>query len=255
VKTVLLAGGLGTRLGEETQTKPKPMVEIGHQPILWHIMKGYETFGFREFVVCLGYKGEHIKSWFSEYSNLVSDFTVNTRTGVVVRHENYQEDWDVSLVSTGVGTETGGRLLRVSHLLGDRFMMTFGDGVSDLSISDLLAFHEKHGKLATMTAVRPPARYGHVELQGDTVTTFSEKPQAREGWINGGFFVLEREVLDYVDGDSMSFQREPLERLANAGELMAYKHGGFWQCMDTLRDKDLLQDLWESGEAPWKTWS
>jgi len=255
VKTVLLAGGLGTRLGEETQTKPKPMVEIGHQPILWHIMKGYETYGFREFVVCLGYKGENIKSWFSEYSNLVSDFTVNTRTGVVERHENYQEDWDVSLIGTGVGTETGGRLLRVAHLLGDRFMMTFGDGVSDLSITDLLAFHEKHGKLATMTAVRPPARYGHVELDGDSVASFSEKPQASEGWINGGFFVLERAVLDYIDGDMTSFQREPMERLAADGQLMAYKYDGFWQCMDTLRDKDFLQDLWESGSAPWKSWS
>ena len=255
MKTVLLAGGLGTRLGEETQTKPKPMVEIGHQPILWHIMKGYETYGFREFVVCLGYKGENIKSWFSEYSNLVSDFTVNTRTGVVERHENYQEDWDVSLIGTGVGTETGGRLLRVAHLLGDRFMMTFGDGVSDLSITDLLAFHEKHGKLATMTAVRPPARYGHVELDGDSVAAFSEKPQASEGWINGGFFVLERAVLDYIDGDMTSFQREPMERLAADGQLMAYKYDGFWQCMDTLRDKDFLQDLWESGSAPWKSWS
>jgi glucose-1-phosphate cytidylyltransferase len=255
VKTVLLAGGLGTRLGEETQTKPKPMVEIGHHPILWHIMKGYEAYGFREFVVCLGYKGEIIKSWFTDYSDLVSDFTVNTRSGSRTRHETDREDWEVSLISTGVGTETGGRLLRVAHLLGDRFLMTFGDGVSDVSISDLLAFHEKHGKLATMTAVRPPARYGHVNIEGDTITTFSEKPQAREGWINGGFFVLERKVLDYIDNDSMSFQREPLERLANDGELMAFKHDGFWQCMDTLRDKDLLQDLWEGGNAPWKTWS
>jgi len=255
VKTVLLAGGLGTRLGEETQTKPKPMVEIGHHPILWHIMKGYETYGFREFVICLGYKGEQIKAWFSEYSNLVSDFTVNTRTGAMQRHENHQEDWEVSLMNTSVSAETGGRLVRVAHLLGDRFMMTFGDGVCDLSITDLIAFHEKHGKLATMTAVRPPARYGHVELDGEAVSTFSEKPQAREGWINGGFFVLERGVLDYIDGDSTSFQREPMERLARDGQLMAFKHDGFWQCMDTLRDKDLLQEMWESGSAPWKTWS
>ncbi len=254
MKTVLLAGGMGTRLSEETSTKPKPMVEIGDQPIIWHIMKGYSQFDFREFVLALGYKGEHLKRYFADYCSLTGDFRVHTKSGTIEYDEPHREDWEVDLVDTGYDTETGGRLLRVAHLLGDRFMMTFGDGVSNIDINKLVAFHESHGKLATLTAVRPPARFGHVELDGHQVKTFDEKPQAGEGWINGGFFVLERAVLDYIDDEFTYFQKEPLERLAKEGELMAYRHTGFWQCMDTVRDRDLLQTLWSGGEAPWKTW-
>ena len=255
MKTVLLAGGLGTRLSEETQVRPKPMVEIGEQPILWHIMKHYSSYGLAEFIVCLGYKGEQIKRYFREYAGLVGDLNLNTGTGRWAYSGQKPEAWEIDLVETGLNTETGGRLLRVAHLLGDRFLMTFGDGVSDVDLSALLAFHERHGKLATVTAVRPPARFGHVELDGDRVAAFNEKPQTGEGWINGGFFVLERRALDYIDGDDTHFQREPLERLAKDGELMAYRHEGYWQCMDTLRDRDTLVELWEAGDAPWKTWA
>lgn len=255
MKTVLLAGGLGTRLSEETQSKPKPMVEIGEQPILWHIMKHYAAHGFDDFVVCLGYKGEHIKRYFREYTGLAGDICLNTGTGAWNSLGNHPDHWNVDLVQTGLTTETGGRLLRVAHLLGDRFLLTFGDGVSDVDLTRLLAFHESHGRLATVTAVRPPARFGHLELVGDNVATFDEKPQTGEGWINGGFFVLERSVLDYIDGDNTHFQREPLERLAKDGQLMAYRHSGFWQCMDTMRDRDLLNDLWDGGRAPWRTWA
>jgi glucose-1-phosphate cytidylyltransferase len=254
MKTVILAGGMGTRLSEETVTKPKPMVEIGDHPIIWHIMKGYSAHNFRDFVLALGYKGEHLKRYFAEYASLAGDLSIHTKEGRIEYREPDREDWQVDLVDTGHNTETGGRLLRVAHLLGDRFMVTFGDGVSNVDINALVAFHEAHGKLATVTAVRPPARFGHVELDGNQVKTFDEKPQAGEGWINGGFFVLERKVLDYIDDDLTYFQKEPLERLAKEGELMAFKHTGFWQCMDTVRDRDLLQSLWSVGDAPWKTW-
>jgi glucose-1-phosphate cytidylyltransferase len=254
MKTVLLAGGEGTRLSEETVTRPKPMVEIGNRPILWHIMKGYAHFGFNDFVVALGYKGDQIKRYFTEYCSLTGDLRVHTKDGRVEQQTAAREDWTVDLVDTGYGTETGGRLLQVSHLLGDRFMMTFGDGVSNVDIKKLVEFHESHGKLATLTAVRPPARFGHVELDGDRVATFDEKPQAGEGWILGGFFVLERKALDYIEDENTYFQREPLERLAKDGELMAYRHTGFWQCMDTTRDRDLLQSHWKTGDPAWKTW-
>ena len=254
MKTVLLAGGMGTRLSEETVTKPKPMVEIGTHPIIWHIMKSYASYDFREFVLALGYKGEHLKRYFTEYCSLTGDLKVHTKSGLIKQAKQLREDWEVDLVDTGNDTETGGRLRRVAHLLGDRFMMTFGDGVSDVNIAELVDFHKRHGKFATLTAVRPPARFGHVEIDGDMVTTFDEKPQAREGWINGGFFVLEREVLDYIDDDLTYFQKEPLARLAKEGQLMAYQHTGFWQCMDTVRDRDLLQSMWAEGNPPWRTW-
>lgn len=254
LRTVILAGGVGSRLSEETVLKPKPMVEIGPYPILWHILKIYAASGFTDFVIALGYKGEVIKRYFAEYAALMSDLTVRLGRGSVEVHEAEREDWTVALVDTGLETATGGRMLRLRKYLDGTFMMTFGDGVANIDIRDLVWFHKSHGKLATLTAVRPPARFGHVELEGERVSVFSEKPQSGEGWINGGFFVLEPAVLDYIDGDDVYFQSEPLERLAADGQLMAYRHDSFWQCMDTLRDKVYLQNLWESGRAPWKVW-
>jgi glucose-1-phosphate cytidylyltransferase len=254
VRTVILAGGTGSRLSEETVDKPKPMVEIGSHPILWHIMKIYATFGYCDFVIPLGYKGEVIKRYFADYASLAGDLTVEIANGTVRPHSTGAEDWTVRLFDTGLNTATGGRMRRVREQLDSTFMMTFGDGVSDVDINDLIRFHKSHGKLATLTAVRPPARFGHVELDGDQVDVFSEKPQAREGWINGGFFVLEPGVLDYIERDDVYFQKEPLERLAEEGQLMAYRHESFWQCMDTLRDKVFLEELWDSGSAPWKVW-
>jgi glucose-1-phosphate cytidylyltransferase len=257
MKTLILAGGVGSRLSEETDIRPKPMVEIGHRPILWHILKIYAHYGYNDFLVALGYKGEHIKRYMADYASLSTNLTVDLKAGTVEAHEadGDSEDWTVGLIDTGRHTETGGRMLKIApYLDGDTFMMTFGDGVSDVDINRLVEFHRSHGKLATLTAVRPPARFGHVELEGEQVAEFSEKPQVGEGWINGGFFVLERKVLDYIDGEETHFQREPLERLARDGQLMAFKHTSFWQCMDTLRDKILLQQLWDSEEAPWKVW-
>jgi glucose-1-phosphate cytidylyltransferase len=251
---LILAGGVGSRLSEETTDKPKPMVEIGPQPILWHIMKIYAHHGFTDFIIALGYKGEHIKRYMAEYASFAGDLTVQLKAGTVELQAGEREDWTVRLVDTGLGTATGGRMKRVASLVDGTFMMTFGDGVADIDIGRLIEFHRSHGKLATLTAVRPPARFGHVELAGDQVAVFSEKPQAGEGWINGGFFVLEPAVLDYIDDDDMYFQKEPLERLAADGQLMAYRHDSFWQCMDTQRDKHLLQELWDSGGAPWKVW-
>lgn len=256
MKVAILAGGLGTRLAEETVTKPKPMVEVGNQPILWHIMKHYEHHGFDEFVIALGYMGEYIKRWMVDYVSLTSDLTVHGRDGSVEAHDQTCEDWTVSLVDTGQPTATGGRIKRLRPHLGEEtFMLTWGDGVSDVDLHALLEFHRSHGKLATMTAVRPPARFGHLELEGDRITEFSEKPQVGEGWINGAFFVLEPGVFDYIDGDDTQWEKEPLEHLAKDGELMAYRHYGFWQCMDTIRDKKLLEGLWDSGSPAWKTWS
>ncbi|MGH9025800.1 MAG: glucose-1-phosphate cytidylyltransferase [Acidimicrobiia bacterium] len=255
MKVGILAGGLGTRLAEETEVRPKPMVEIGGKPILWHIMKHYARYGFSDFVVALGYKGEVIKRYMVEYCSIASNLTVNLRDGQVKLHDGDRDDWRVELIDTGHYTATGGRIKRLAPYLGtSTFMLTWGDGVSDLDLGDLLAFHRAHGKLATVTAVRPQARFGHMELDGRVVSEFSEKPQTGEGWVNGAFFVLEPEVIDYVAGDDTQWELEPLEHLAKDGQLMAYRHSGFWQCMDTLRDKKLLERLWEAGEAPWKTW-
>lgn len=253
MKVGILAGGLGTRLAEETTVRPKPMVAIGGKPILWHIMNHYASFGHDEFVVGLGYKGEYVKRWFVDYASLESDLTIRTGTGEVRPHGATPKDWSVELIDTGESTNTGGRIKRLAPHLGDgTFMLTWGDGVSNIDLDDLLAFHRSHGRLATLTAVRPPARYGHLDLDGDRVTEFSEKPQAREGWINGAFFVLEPQVFDYIEGDETQFEHEPLTRLAAEGELMAYKHHDFWACMDTMRDKVMLERLWQTDKAPWK---
>lgn len=256
MKVAILAGGAGTRLAEETSIRPKPMVEIGGMPILWHIMKHYSHFGFNDFVIALGYKGDYIKRWMQDYAQLGASMTLRMATGEVVRHASEPLDWNVDLIDTGAKTLTGGRVKRLKPWLGDStFMLTWGDGVADVNIGALLDFHRSHGKLATVTAVRPPARYGYMEFEGGQVARFSEKPQTAEGWINGAFFVLEPAVLDYIDGDETMFEHAPMERLARDGQLMAYKHDSFWQCMDTLREKQILQSLWESGNAPWKTWS
>jgi glucose-1-phosphate cytidylyltransferase len=252
MKVAILAGGVGSRLSEETNLKPKPMVEVGGRPILWHIMRYYAAFGHKEFVIALGYKGESIKKYMIDYSHLNSDLTVNLGTGDIVRRDGVATDWRVDLVDTGIDTLTGGRIKRLAPYVGkDTFMLTWGDGVADVDLHALLAFHKAHGKLATLTAVHPPARFGHLDLDGDRVAEFSEKPQTREGWINGAFFVLEPQVLDYIEGDNTQWERGPLERLAADGQLMAYRHASFWQCMDTLRDKVLLEQLWRSGDAPW----
>jgi glucose-1-phosphate cytidylyltransferase len=255
MKVAILAGGVGTRLVEETEVKPKPMVEIGGKPILWHIMMHYSYYGFQDFVIALGYKGEVIKKYMVDYCSLNSNLKVHLRTGEVNINGGYKPDWTVELVDTGIPTLTGGRIKRLAPYLGNEtFMLTWGDGVANVNLPELLAFHQAHGKLATLTAVRPPARFGHLDLDGNQVMEFSEKPQTAEGWINGAFFVLEPGVFDYIDGDDTQWEREPLERLAKDGQLMAYRHVSFWQCMDTLRDKRLLEDLWQSGRAPWKMW-
>jgi glucose-1-phosphate cytidylyltransferase len=257
MKVAILAGGVGTRLVEETEVKPKPMVQIGNHPILWHIMQHYAHYGHKDFYVALGYKGEVIKRYMVDYCSLSNDLTVDLSTGQVKNHRNghSRHDWTVSLVDTGDATLTGGRIKRLAPYIGNEtFMLTWGDGVSDIDLDKLLAFHRSHGKLATVTAVRPPARFGRLELDGNAVTNFSEKPQLGEGWINGAFFVLEPQVFDYIEGDMTQWEREPLERLSADGQLMAYFHNSFWQCMDTLRDKRLLENLWQSGNAPWKTW-
>jgi glucose-1-phosphate cytidylyltransferase len=253
MKTVILCGGLGTRLAEETNVKPKPMVEIGGKPIVWHIMKSYEHYGFKDFVLALGYKGEFIKDYFLHYHARQSDLTVHLKSGNVDYSNPTAEDWNVSLIDTGAETMTGGRILRLKSQLKDNgtFMLTYGDGVSDVNIEELLAFHRSHGKLATVTAVRPPVRFGELLITDNAVSQFQEKPQAGEGWINGGYFVFEPKVLDYIADDSTFLEREPLEKLAQNGELMAYKHPGFWQCMDTIRDRDSLEANWQSGKAPW----
>ena len=255
MKVGILAGGVGTRLVEETEVKPKPMVEIGGRPILWHILRHYAHYGYNEFVIALGYKGEVIKKYMVDYSSLNSNLTVKLKTGSIDIHGGYRPDWTVELVDTGISTLTGGRIKRLAPYLGtETFMLTWGDGVSDINLHDLLKFHRSHGKLATLTAVRPPARFGHLVFKGDQVSQFSEKPQTMEGWINGAFFVLEPGVFDYIDGDDTQWEKEPMERLARDGQLMAYRHNSFWQCMDTLRDKKLLEDLWQHGGAPWKVW-
>ncbi len=250
---IILAGGLGTRLQEETTLKPKPMVEIGGRPILWHIMGIYAAYGYKEFVVALGYKGEVIKSYFLNYYALRNSFSIHLDSGQTEVHDGEREDWMVHLIDTGLQTDTGGRIKRLAPWVhSETFMMTYGDGVASVNIRDLVAFHRAHGKLATVTAVRPPARFGGLSFDGDLVQQFTEKPQIGEGWINGGFFVMEPGVLDYLDGDKTVFEREPLERLAESGQLVAYRHTGFWQCMDTLRDVRLLESLWQRDSAPWR---
>jgi glucose-1-phosphate cytidylyltransferase len=255
MKVGILAGGLGTRLSEETVEKPKPMVEIGGRPIMWHIMMHYAHYGFSDFVIALGYKAEIIKKYMADYCSLNSNLTVKLRSGQIDIHESYMPDWTVELIDTGIYTNTGGRIKRLAPYLGDdTFMLTWGDGVADINLAELLAFHRSHGKLATLTAVRPPARFGHLELEGNQIVEFSEKPQTGEGWINGAFFVLEPGVFDYIEGDDTQWEKAPLENLAKDGQLMAYCHTSFWQCMDTLRDKRLLDSMWKSGNIPWKTW-
>lgn len=255
MKVAILAGGLGTRLSEETVEKPKPMVEIGGKPILWHIMMHYAHYGFQDFAIALGYKAEVIKKYMVDYCSLNSDLTVNLKSGDIIRRNAYTLDWTIDLIDTGLHTNTGGRIKRLAPYVGNEtFMLTWGDGVSDIDLNQLLAFHRSHGKLATLTAVRPPARFGHLDLKGDQIVDFSEKPQTREGWINGAFFVLEPGIFNYIDGDDTQWEKAPLENLARDGQLMAYKYDGFWQCMDTLRDKRRLESLWDTGEAPWRTW-
>lgn len=255
MKVVILAGGLGTRLQEETTVKPKPMVEIGEKPILWHIMKTYSAYGFNEFVIALGYKGEWIKKYFLNYYHLDHDFSIDTKNGHIDMHDGEFEDWKVHLIDTGRETQTGGRLKRLKDIIGNEtFMMTYGDGVANVNIKELVAFHRQNGKLATVTAVRPESRFGEVVLKDSLVERFIEKPQLGEGWINGGFFVLEPQVLNFIDGDDTAFEREPIRRLVAEGQLAAFRHGDFWQPMDTLRDTRLLNDLWAKGLAPWKVW-
>ncbi len=256
MKAVILAGGLGTRLAEETVLRPKPMVEIGGKPILWHIMKGYAHFGITDFVICLGYKGYMVKEYFANYLLHMSDVTIDIAHNRLDIHQNHADPWKVTLVDTGDATQTGGRLKRIAPYLDeDTFCMTYGDGLSSVNIADELAFHNQHGGLATICGVQPPGRFGALELKGDKVAGFKEKPLGDGAWINGGFFVLSRHVLDYVSNDQVLWEREPLEALANAGELFVFRHTGFWQPMDTLRDKNHLEDLWNSGNAPWKVWN
>ena len=256
MKVVILAGGFGTRLAEETEVRPKPMVEIGERPILWHVMKHYGHHGHREFFIALGYKGEEIKHYFVDYAQLSGSISVQLATRQVEALDQEREDWDVHLIDTGLHTLTGGRVKRLQSWLEDgTFMVTYGDGVSNLDLDALLTFHRAQGCLATITAVRPPARFGGLVFDGDLVSEFTEKPQIGEGWINGGFMVLEPGIFDYLEGDATSLEAPVLERLASERQLAAYRHDGFWQCMDTLRDKRLLNELWKSGEAPWKVWT
>ena len=254
--TVILAGGFGTRISEETSLKPKPMVEIGGKPILWHILKIYSHFGVNDFVICCGYKGYVIKEYFANYFLHMSDVTFDMTTNQMEVHQHNAEPWRVTLVDTGEHTMTGGRLKRVGSYVRDTeaFCFTYGDGVADVNISALTAFHNRHGRLATVTAVQPPGRYGALQMEGSNVSGFTEKPPGEGGLINGGFFVLSPRCLDYIDGDSTSWEGEPLRRIAADGQLMAFAHRGFWQPMDTLREKNLLEQLWQSGKAPWKLW-
>jgi glucose-1-phosphate cytidylyltransferase len=252
VKVAILAGGVGSRLGSETESRPKPLVDVGGRPLLWHIMQGFARHGLREFTVALGYKGEVIKQYFADIARLHGHVSLSLRDNRLRRHGEPVPDWDVDLVETGQRTQTGGRVLSLAPFLGDkRFLLAWGDGVHDIDLDALLAFHAGHGRLATVVAVRPPARFGHLEFDGDRVAEFSEKPQAAEGWINGGVFVLEPGVFRYIEGDATPFERAPLEGLARDGELMAFRHHGFWQCVDTPRDLVLLKRLWDRGEAPW----
>jgi glucose-1-phosphate cytidylyltransferase len=262
VKVAILAGGLGTRMGEETALRPKPMVEIGGRPILWHIMRYYACHGFRDFVVALGHRGDVIRRYATDFAalaggHLAIDYDRRSIRATPAADDAWpMEGWTLELRETGRDTNTGGRIRRLRDTIGrNRFMLTWGDGLSDVDLHALLAFHRAHGRLVTMTAVRPPPRFGHLALEGDRVAAFEEKPARAEGWINGAFFVCEPEVFDVIDADETQFEREPLQRLAREGQLMAYRHEGFWQCMDTPRDRDLLEQLWAGGRAPWKIWN
>ena len=253
MKVVILAGGFGTRLAEMTDVMPKPMVTIGGYPILWHIMNLFSAYGHKEFLLALGYKAEAIKQFFLNYSSLNADFTVDMATGKIEWHSPCQIDWRVSLVETGIQTMTGGRIRRLKDYIdGQPFLLTYGDGVADVNVEKLLDFHRSHGKMVTVTTVHPGARFGELSLEGAQVRSFKEKPQTTQGWINGGFFVMQPEFLDLIVDDSTVLEREPLELAASQGELMAYRHEGFWQCMDTVRDRNYLEELWSSGRAPWK---
>lgn len=255
MKVVILAGGRGTRLAEETEVTPKPMIEIGGRPILWHIMKHYAHHGLKDFYIALGYRGEIIKRFFIDYYSLDGSISIDMASGKVEKHDRECEDWIIHLKDTGQETNTGGRVKRLENGLNDgTFMLTYGDGVCDVNLSELLEFHRAHGRIATVTAVRPPARFGGLVLDGDIVVDFTEKPQIGEGWINGGFLVLEPEIFKYLEGDDSSLEAHALERLASERQLAAYKHEGFWQCMDTLRDKRLLQEFWRAGKPQWKVW-
>ncbi|WP_457625254.1 glucose-1-phosphate cytidylyltransferase [Persephonella sp.] len=256
MKVVILAGGFGTRLSEETDIKPKPMVEIGGKPILWHIMKIYSTYGFNDFIICLGYKGYVIKEYFSNYFLHMSDVTIDLKSNQMEIHNVKTEPWRVTLIDTGLSTMTGGRIKRIQPYVGNEtFMLTYGDGVGNINIRELLEFHKKHGKYATLTAVQPSGRFGALDLNGNEIKAFKEKPKGDGAWINGGFFVLEPQIFNYIEGDETIWERDPLENLAKDGQLMAYKHTGFWKPMDTLRDKRELEALWQSGNPPWKVWN
>lgn len=256
MKAVILAGGFGTRLSEETAIKPKPMVEIGGKPILWHIMNIYSAFGINEFVIAAGYKAEVIKDYFLNFYAINNDITIDLSNGKTIVHDGNQPKWKVHVIDTGLHTQTGGRLKRLKRWLENEelFMFTYGDGVADIDINALMAFHRSHGKLATVTTVRSPARFGRIVFDEDRVVNFYEKPEAAEGWINGGYFILSPKVIDYIDGDETVWERDPIEKLARDGQLMGYRHYGFWSCMDTLKEKNFLEELWGSGKAPWKIW-
>ncbi len=255
MKVIILAGGLGTRLSEETELKPKPMVEIGGMPILWHIMKIYSSYGFNEFIICLGYKGYLIKEYFHHYFLHHSDITIDLENNITKYHNSKSEPWKITLIDTGKTTMTGGRIKRIKNYIGnEKFMVTYGDGLADININNLVHYHRKMNKLATITAVQPSGRFGALNLRDNYVDSFIEKPEGDNSWINGGFFVLEMEVFKYIDDDMTIFEREPLEKLSSENELVAYKHCGFWQPMDTLREKTMLEKLWQEKNAPWKVW-
>lgn len=256
MKVVILAGGFGTRLSEETALRPKPMVEIGGKPILWHIMNTYAASGLNEFIIALGYKGDFIKEYFLNFYATNNDITIDLATGETTVHDGNQPSWKIHLVDTGLRTQTGGRLKRLKNWLGkdETFMLTYGDGVADIDLCTLIEFHKSHGKLATVTTVRSPARFGRIAFNGNQVTNFHEKPQLAGGWINGGYFVLHPKAIDYVEDDETIWERGPVEKLARDGQLMGYQHSGFWSCMDTLKEKNILEELWISGKAPWKIW-
>jgi len=253
VKVIILAGGFGTRLSEYTETIPKPMVTVGGKPIIWHIMRSYAHFGHKDFYLALGYKAEVIKEYFLHYRSLNADFTVDLSNGSIVPHQTDETDWKVTLVHTGLESMTGGRVKRLQEFIGNEpFMLTYGDGVADIDLEALLNFHKSHGKMVTVSAVHPGARFGEIEMQEQQVISFQEKPQTGQSWINGGYFIIEPEFFDLIEGDQTILEREPLEKVAETGELMAFHHDGYWQCMDTRRDRDQLEALWESGHAPWK---
>lgn len=256
MKAVILAGGFGTRLSEETDLRPKPMVEIGGKPILWHIMNIYACHGIKEFIIALGYKGEFIKEYFLNFYAFNNNITIDLATGETAIHDGNQPDWKIHLVDTGLYTQTGGRLKRLRKWLGheETFMFTYGDGVADIDLRAQLDFHKSHGKLATVTTVRSPARFGRIAFNGDQVVEFYEKSESAEGWINGGYFILHPRAIDYIDDDESIWERTPVERLAHDGQLVGYRHNGFWSCMDTLKEKRFLEELWNSGKAPWKMW-